>query len=113
MTTRHTTFAGTFQVDSMPQQPQLALCHGFFVPMRQRGRKLAHKLKLQQMQYLAGENFDYAVCTVDGANAAQQAVLTKAGWSMLAEFNNTRTGGKTQIWGAKVGDGAPAKEVSL
>lgn len=113
MTTRHTTFAGTFQVDSMPQQPQLALCHGFFVPMRQRGRKLAHKLKLQQMQYLAGENFDFAVATVDGANIAMQKVMEGAGWQRLAEFPNSRTGGSTQIWGAKVGDGAPAKEVTL
>lgn len=113
MTTRHTTFAGTFQVDSMPQQPQLALCHGFFVPLRQRGRKFAHQLKKQQMQFLDGENFDYALCTVDGANAAQLAVLTKAGWQQLAEFANTRTGGRTQIWGAKVGDGAPANRAEL
>lgn len=113
MTTRHTTFAGTFQVDSMPQQPQLALCHGFFVPLRQRGRKFGHLLKKQQMQMLSGENFDFAICTCDSSNAAQQAVLTKAGWQRLAEFANTRTGGKTQIWGSTVGDGAPAKEVAL
>lgn len=113
MTTRHTTVFGTFQIDAMPQQPQVALCHSFFVPIRMRGQKHAHQLKRQQMQFLAGENFDYAVCTVDGANAAQQAVLTKAGWSQLDEFPNSRTGGRTQIWGSPVGDGAPAKEVSL
>lgn len=104
---RHTTFAGTFCVDQMPAQPQLALCHGFFVPTRQRGRGFAHMLKHQQMNMLRAENFDFAICTMDSSNAAQQAVLSKAGWQRLAEFDNSRTGGKTQVWGAKVGDGAP------
>lgn len=110
---RHTTIYGTYAVDQMPQQPQLALCHGFFVPTRQRGRGFAHRLKDQQMGLLRADNFDFAICTCDSSNAAQQAVLTKAGWSKLAEFNNTRTGGKTEIWGSTVGDGGPARVVEL
>lgn len=110
---RHTTIYGTYAVDQMPQQPQLALCHGFFVPTRQRGRGFAHKLKDQQMGLLRADNFDFAICTCDGSNAAQQAVLQKGGWVMLAFFPNSRTGGITQIWGAHVGDGGPAKEVTL
>ena len=99
---RHTTVFGTFAIEPMPGQPQVGLCHGFFVPIKQRGRGFAHKLKKQQIQFLHAENFDFGICTVDGANTAQQHVLTKAGWSKLAEFDNSRTGGKTQIWGAPV-----------
>ena len=86
----------------MPGQPQVGLCHGFFVPIKQRGRGFAHQLKKQQIQFLQAENYDYGICTVDGANAAQKAVLTKAGWSRLTSFENSRTGGTTEIWGAAI-----------
>lgn len=99
---RHTTVFGTFAIEPMPGQPQVGLCHGFFVPIKQRGRGFAHRLKTQQAQLLQADNYDYAIATVAGDNLAQQRVLEKAGWSMLVEFNNSKSGGVTQIWGAKV-----------
>lgn len=99
---RRSTVYGSYAIDQMPQQPQVALCHSFFVPLRQRGRGFAHRLKTQQLQTLREEHYDYALCTVASDNAAQHAVLEKSGWVKLAEFDNNRIGGKTEIWGAKV-----------
>ena len=35
-------------------------------------------------------------------NAAQQRVLEAAGWKKLAEFENTRSGETTELWGHNV-----------
>lgn len=99
---RHSSVYGTFCIDAMPGQPQVGLCHGFFVPVKNRGKGFANKLKHQQAQALKADNFDFGLCTVDAPNAVQQHVLEKAGWSCLAEFSNSRTGGRTQVWGVGV-----------
>lgn len=91
---------GAFLIEPFPSQPQVGICHGFFVPVAQRGRGHGHILKDQQALELSRQSYDYGICTVDSANAAQQRVLKRAGWKMLDEFTNARTGGKTQIWGS-------------
>lgn len=42
---RYSTPAGAYEIDSVPSQPQVAHCHGFFVQRELRGHGLAHKLK--------------------------------------------------------------------
>lgn len=93
---------GAFLIDPMPSQPQVALCHGFFVQHRKRGRGLAHGLKARQNQILHELQYDFAICTVDGANEAQKKVLTRAGWRWLASFVNRKTGSHTELWGWQV-----------
>lgn len=100
---RHSTAYGSFSVEPMPGQPQIGLCHSFFVPIKMRGKGHAHKLKTEQRSVLRENHFDFALCTVAGDNGAQQAVLHAAGWEMLKSFENSRTGGITQVWGNKVG----------
>ena len=101
--TRYAQPFGAFHLDTLPNQPQVAHCHSFHVRADQRGKGLGHTLKRLQMQALADGQFDYATCTVDAGNAAQISVLTRSGWGLLAEFSNSRTGGKTQLWGWEVG----------
>lgn len=94
--------AGAFHIDPVPSQPQMAHCHGFFVKHDMRGRGHGLALKAQQMKILRNLGYDFATCTVDGSNAAQIAILQKSGWRLLAEFANSKSGGKTQLWGWEV-----------
>lgn len=100
--TRYATNYGAYNIESMPSQPQIALCHGFFVPANLRGHGYGKALKRDQENQLKADMFDYAICTCDKANEIQQKVLASAGWSLLGEFSNSKTGGKTQIWGRDV-----------
>lgn len=54
------------------------------------------------MQVLKRLGYDFATCTVDSENQAQITILQQAGWRMLAEFANSKSGGKTQLWGWEV-----------
>lgn len=100
--TRHATPYGAFEVDSLPSQPQIGVCHAFFVRHDRRGEGLAHTLKQAQAEALANQQYDYGLCTCDGANVAQQRVLSAAGWRMLDVFSNSKTGFVTQIWGRPI-----------
>jgi len=99
---RFATPVGAYEIDSVPSQPQVAHCHGFFVPIGMRGKGLAHDLKTNQNLVLASLGYDYATCTVCGSNAAQKRVLTRAGWLRLASFVSSKTGEQVELWGWKV-----------
>lgn len=107
---KHSTEFGAFNIDPMPGQPQLALCHSFFVPEPLRGRGYGHILKDQQAQALIDGHLDFAICTVAADNARQRAVLKRAGWQYLGEFANTRIGGRTCIYGFDVTAARTAQE---
>jgi hypothetical protein len=94
--------AGAFEIESLPSQPQVAHCHGFFVRPEMRGRGQAHVLKSDQMSALRYLSYDYALCTVCSNNAAQKTVLARAGWAKLAEFTSGKTGEEVEIWGWEV-----------
>ena len=96
--TRYCTEYGAYEIDSVPGQPQLAHCHGFFVAPEHRGNGLGHSLKQEQMQMLASLRYDAATCTVDGGNAAQKRVLLRAGWVKAGKFRNGKTGSETEVW---------------
>lgn len=99
---RYATPYGVFFISPFPGQPQIAHCHGFFVPVESRGKGYAHRLKRIQNEILRNGLFDYATCTVAGCNAAQQRVLEKAGWQKVDEFDNSQSGGTTQVWRYKI-----------
>lgn len=99
---RHATPYGAYEIDSVPGQPQIAHCHSLFVKREQRGRGYGHMLKAHQMATLYGLNYDYATCTIDSSNERQRAVLEKAGWHLLQNIHNSRTGNCTQLWGWNV-----------
>lgn len=94
--------SGAFHIDPVPSQPQMAHCHGFFVKHNMRRRGHGSILKELQMQVLKRLGYDFATCTVDSENQAQITILQQAGWRMLAEFANSKSGGKTQLWGWEV-----------
>lgn len=93
---------GCFHIDPMPGQPQIAHCHGFFVFENMRGKGNGHVLKSRQMELLKQDKFDFATCTVAKENLAQQSILAKAGWHGMESFDNSNTGGSTQLWGWRV-----------
>ena len=105
--TRHDTPYGAFHIEPVPSQPQIAICHGLFVSEGMRGQGLGHMLKAAQETQLKRDLYDYAICTCDGANAKQQAVLERAGWRKIDTFNNTKTGAETQVWGRRVCEISP------
>ena len=90
---------GGYEIDSLPSQVQVAICHGFFVDPSMRRQGHGHTLKRLQYDQLRGLAYDYALCTVSAKNVAQHHVLIAAGWKKLAEFNNRRLDECTQIWG--------------
>ncbi len=105
--TRYSYPEGCFHIEPTPSQPQIAHCHGFFIKHDQRGKGLAHGLKLKQMASLRELGYDYATCTVAVDNLAQQTVLQQAGWTQLADFNNSKTGSVTELWGCSIHKDAP------
>lgn len=100
--TRYAHLEGAFEIDTIPAQPQIAHCHGFFVIAERRGHGNAHVLKRHQMERLASEHYDYATATVDASNEAQKCVLTKAGFRRLDTFSNSKTGSTTELWGCAI-----------
>lgn len=90
--------SGCFEIDSLPSQVQVAVCHGFYVYEGLRGHGLAKTLHKQQISKLCELGYDYAMCTVTGDNPAQSKAIADAGWELMSEFKNTRKGDKTQVW---------------
>ena len=99
---RFATPVGAYEIDSVPSQPQVAHCHGFFVHNDRRGRGLAHDLKTHQNLMLSRLGYDFATCTVCASNAAQKKVLARAGWRSLASFVSSKTGEPVELWGFAV-----------
>jgi len=82
---------GYFEIDSMPNQPGLALCHSFVVFGSLRGRGYGHKLKAHQEFELIKLGYSAAICTVQSTNKAQIAILEKFNWKLSAEFYDDRS----------------------
>lgn len=89
---------GAFEIDSLPGQSQIAVCHGFVVPENMRGQGHGHRLKTLQEIEIDIRHYDLALCTVSSNNARQKAILTKAGWQHLTGFRNRRSSETTELW---------------
>lgn len=100
--TRYAYDIGAFCIDAIPNQPQVAHCHSFFVHAEHRGKGHGKALKLQQLQVLREQGFNFAQCTTAGDNERQHSVLKACGWKPMAEFTNSLSGGTTIIWGWEV-----------
>ena len=100
--TRYAVAHGAFEIDSLPSQVQVAICHGFFIDPPARGNGHAHQTKKAQTEILKGLAYDYAICTVVSGNTAQKRVLAKAGWSCIAKFTSRRQDERVEIWGFEV-----------
>lgn len=96
---RISTIHGACEIDSLPGQSQIAICHSLFVSGHARGKGAGHLLKRKQIKELYRLQYDYAMCTVAGDNERQKRILTQAGWKILVEFSNRRSVAVTEIWG--------------
>lgn len=96
---RHANEHGAFCIDAIPNQPQVAHCHSFFVHDHARGRGLGKALKAWQCQILREQGFNFAQCTTAADNHRQHAVLHSVGWGVIDRFPNTLSGGETWLWG--------------
>ena len=101
---RYTTLKGVYHVEPLPSMPQVAWCHGFFVAADQRGNGHGRELEQHQAETLRAELYDYAITTTAADNHAKQACLRGAGWTLLATFDNSRTGMPHQVWGRNNGE---------
>ena len=97
--TRYAVGPAAFEIDSLPSQCQVAICHGFFVAPEARGQGHAHVAKQAQAEILKSLAYDFAICTVMASNYPQKRVLEKAGWARLAEFYSARQDELIEIWG--------------
>lgn len=96
---RYSNAFGAFEIDSLPGQSQVAVCHSFVVPEDRRGKGHGHQLKSLQEIELDIQHYDMAICTVAAGNTRQKRVLTKAGWQCLTSFRNRRSSETTELWG--------------
>lgn len=96
--TRYSNPFGAFEIDSLPGQSQVAVCHSFVVPEALRGQGHAHRLKTLQKIELDIQHYDLALCTVAAGNARQKRVLERAGWQPLTSFRNRRSSETTELW---------------
>jgi RimJ/RimL family protein N-acetyltransferase len=95
-------FVGAYCIEAIPNQPQVAHCHSFFIAHDKRGKKFGSAMKVDQCKKLRELGFNYATCTTRADNAAQAAVLTRCGWTPISRFGNSNTGGETVLWGWEV-----------
>jgi GNAT superfamily N-acetyltransferase len=100
--TRYAYPFGAFCVEQIPNQPQVAHCHSFFVKASKRGRGMGKLLKRTQCEVLRDQGFNFATCTTAADNIRMHRVLESCGWQRLAEFGNDATAGSTILWGWKV-----------
>ena len=100
--TRYAYPYGAFCVEAIPNQPQVAHCHSFFIHDSHRGQGKAKLLKQVQCQVLRDLGFNFATCTTAGDNVRQHRVLEACGWTRLATYHDTRTAGPTIVWGWEV-----------
>ena len=96
--TRHSNHYGAFEIDSLPGQSQVAVCHAFVVPEDRRGQGHGHQLKHLQEIELDLQHYDFAICTVAAVNYRQKRILAKAGWQRIAAFRNRRSCETTEMW---------------
>lgn len=97
--TRYATEHGAFEIDSLPSQCQVAICHGFYIKPDNRGQGKANELKQYQNEELNILGYNYAICTVVANNYAQKRVLANNGWMKLTEFYSERQDEDVEIWG--------------
>ncbi len=81
--TRYATEHGAFEIDSLPSQCQVAICHGFYIKPDSRGCGRANDLKQHQNACVQELGYNYAICTVVANNYAQKRVLANKGWVNL------------------------------
>lgn len=96
---RFSNIYGAFEIDSLPGQSQVAVCHSFVVPEENRGKGHGHNLKAYQDAEIGIQYYDFAICTVAATNVRQKRILTVAGWQRLAGFYNRRACETTELWG--------------
>lgn len=83
---------GFFEIDSMPNQPSLALCHSFVVYEEYRGRGHGAELKQRQEDVLIDSGYTAAICTVQSSNTAQLKILNRFNWRQIDLFQDARNG---------------------
>lgn len=88
---------GFFEIDSMPNQPSMALCHSFVVYESYRGRGFGLKLKLRQKDFLVANGFTAAICTVQSSNEAQLKILQKCGWEFVSRIYDARANSIVEV----------------
>lgn len=87
------------ELTSLPGSSQIVVSHDVFIPPAMRGNgagTLAHAARCQVMRDLG---YDYALCTINGANTPQARILDKAGWRVLDAFQSTKTEHQVVIYG--------------
>lgn len=99
--TRFAAKDGAFEIDSLPSQCQVAICHGFYIKPDSRGQGAAHTLKQYQNDCIKDLGYNYAICTVLASNYAQKSVLKNQGWIKLADFCSDRQNETVELWGFK------------
>lgn len=90
---------GAYCIDAIPNQPQVAHCHSFFIHAHHRGHGHAERMKRDQCQKLYELGFNFATCTTVATNTRQIRVLERCGWVPLTKFKNSQADGETVLWG--------------
>lgn len=89
---RYSYAIGFFEIDTMPNQPSMALCHSFVVHEQFRGSGFGIDLKEKQMSKLIADGYTAAICTVQSSNAAQLKILNRFDWKQVGQFQDARNG---------------------
>lgn len=107
---RHKLNYGAFEIDSLPGNSQIAMCHHFLVLKEFRGKGMGHELKRHQDQVLNQYHYGYAIATVAAHNTAQIKCMEASNWRLLDEFWNERYGETTTIWGKQLDAGKDPRQ---
>jgi RimJ/RimL family protein N-acetyltransferase len=101
MRTRYTVggrLIGIGEIDDLQGCSQIAVFHSAFVLPEHRNKQLGLDAHLSRIEEASAHGYNCAICTVDAKNAAQVAILEKAGWHKVWDFDSSKTGHVVEVY---------------
>lgn len=88
------------EITTLPGCSQIGVSHAVYSKDPGKGNgKAANEAR---QKFMSDMGYDYALCTVDAANARQIAIMEKNGWTHLDGFLSSKTGHSVRIYGKRL-----------
>lgn len=97
-------FEGVYgEITTLPGCTQIGVSHNVFVDPSRRGQGWGTEANLQRTAFMRDNmGYDYALCTVESTNEAQQKIMSVNGWKQLSYFVSRKTGHTVILYGKEL-----------
>lgn len=93
------TTIGIGEIDNLPGCSQVAVFHSAFVLPEYRNKGEGFQAHVERLETAIRLGYDYAICTVQQGNTAQEKILHDNGWEEIGLFFSRKTGHYVTIYG--------------